>query len=52
MLAKRNHWLTNSLRVMNLVLAAAFITYGIIAGEPEAVLRKAVQICLECIGIG
>ena len=37
-----------------LVLAAGvvFITIGIGRGELETVLRKAINICLECIGIG
>ncbi len=35
-----------------LILAAGMMLYGLIQGEAEAVLRKAVRICLECIGIG
>jgi hypothetical protein len=31
---------------------AAFMVAGIIAGEPVSVMKKAVLICLECIGIG
>lgn len=34
------------------VLGAAFIGTGIALGENEIVLRKAVNICLECIGLG
>ena len=41
-----------SLRIVILALSAAFITVGIIGGEAESVLLKAVKICLECIGIG
>ena len=33
-------------------LSAAFIVAGVIREEHLEVLRKAVNICLECIGIG
>jgi len=42
----------NRLRLLIVLLAAAFIIYGIYSGEATAVMRKASQICLECIGIG
>lgn len=35
-----------------LVLAAAFLAIGAARGEDETVLRKAVNICMECIGLG
>ncbi len=35
-----------------LAIAAAFIAYGISRGEMSVVLRKAVRICMECIGLG
>ena len=34
------------------VLAAACLFAGIGRGEQEAVLRKAVRVCMECIGLG
>lgn len=35
-----------------LLLGGVFIVIGIIRGEADDVLRKAINICLECIGIG
>lgn len=35
-----------------MVLGTGFIVLGITRGEVETVFRKAVQICMECIGIG
>lgn len=35
-----------------LIVGAVFVAVGIARGEVETVLRKAVLICLECIGIG
>lgn len=32
--------------------AALFIIYGLYRGEVSLVLNKAVNICLECIGLG
>ena len=34
------------------VLGAAFMLNGIFRGEVAVMLKKAVYICLECIGIG
>ncbi|WP_024835151.1 CD1871A family CXXC motif-containing protein [Lacrimispora xylanolytica] len=35
-----------------LLLAAAFLCFGVQRGEVATVLNKAVNICLECIGLG
>lgn len=42
----------NILRWCVFALAIAFIVYGIYSGECAAVLKKATNVCLECIGIG
>lgn len=33
-------------------VAAAFIVVGVLRGEVGTVLKKAVNLCLECIGLG
>ena len=35
-----------------LALAIAMCAYGVYRGEWKDVMRKAVAICMECIGIG
>ncbi|MEN6390391.1 MAG: CD1871A family CXXC motif-containing protein [Syntrophomonas sp.] len=42
----------NPTRVLLLVVAVALIGFGIYRGEVDAVFNKAINICLECIGIG
>lgn len=39
-------------RIAIAAAACAFIVYGVVRGEVEIVLNKAVNICLECIGLG
>jgi hypothetical protein len=39
------------IRVALLFAACTLIVVGIARGEPGIVLRKAAQICLECIGL-
>ncbi len=33
-------------------VGAVFLVWGILRGEAQVVLSKAIRICLECIGIG
>lgn len=35
-----------------LVLGVVFLAVGVWRGEAEVVFRKAVNICMECIGLG
>lgn len=35
-----------------LIVGVACIAIGVARGEADTVLRKAVMICLECMGIG
>lgn len=46
-------WILQNKRALALIaLAAAFIVLGIFRGEADTVLRKAVNVCMECIGLG
>ncbi|MBT9738407.1 thioredoxin [Dorea formicigenerans] len=35
-----------------LIAGISMICYGAIRGEADAVLSKAIKLCLECVGIG
>lgn len=43
---------TTAVRTFALAIAAAMIIGGAMRGEMAVVLHKAVNICLECIGLG
>lgn len=38
--------------ILLLAAAAAFIAIGASDGEAAAALKKAISVCLECIGLG
>ena len=40
------------LRYFLLTLSLLMVVAGYVFGDPSAILTKAVNICLECIGIG
>ncbi len=42
----------NKITLILIVVAIVFIAVGIWRGEVETVFRKAVNICMECIGLG
>ena len=48
----RNARLTWALRALIAAAAVGCICLGALRGETEIVLRKAVRISLECIGVG
>ena len=48
---KRSIRMIHILRALGLLAAAACIALGVSRGEVSIVLRKAIRICLECIGV-
>ena len=39
-------------QVALLIVGIAMVCFGVMHGEADAVLAKAIRLCLECIGIG
>lgn len=48
MTQKQKNWITGGI----VLLAAVFLTIGVLRGENTVVWRKAVNLCMECIGLG
>lgn len=42
----------NRTAVLLLLIGLVFVAVGVWRGEVETVFRKAVTICMECIGLG
>ena len=42
----------NIIRAAVFAVALAFICIGLANGQAAVVLRKAMRVCLECIGVG
>ena len=38
--------------MVGLCIGVGFLTVGVLSGQLEDLYRKAIMICLECIGIG
>ncbi len=42
----------NAAALLLLLVAVSFLVIGVYREETELVFRKAIQICMECIGLG
>lgn len=42
----------NRTAMLTLAVGVLFLALGVLRGETQIVFRKAVNICMECIGLG
>ncbi|MGN1376946.1 MAG: CD1871A family CXXC motif-containing protein [Dorea sp.] len=49
---KKRKYIFLVLQLLILVTAMGMLAYGVYRGEVYIVLNKAINICLECIGLG
>ena len=47
-----HHFALSAIRIFVVIIAVAFLMLGIFNGGAEDVLKKAIAICTECIGLG
>ncbi len=47
-----SRFLRYAIPALLLIVGAGFVVYGITDGEAGLVLKKAIAICMECIGLG
>ena len=40
------------LQLVLLTIGVAMLSFGVLRGEADTVLAKAIRLCLECVGIG
>lgn len=43
---------SHTIALAAIAVAAVFLAIGVWRGEAEVVLRKSINICMECIGLG
>lgn len=49
---KKTRIYLSGISIFLILLGLSFCALGIISGDPQDIFRKAVFICMECIGLG